>query len=126
MIEPHQTRPKLIRALRTLQTKRVEQPEAQARQHPAVGRIVGRNGKHSPPRPQLRIQAANASPDEAAAIAAALEQFLHDVAGAAAGAAEPLAGDGSQGGRFSALPARRRLGPSLIRKLRLALGGSFE
>jgi propionyl-CoA carboxylase beta chain len=27
VIEPHQTRPKLIRALRTLQTKRVEQPK---------------------------------------------------------------------------------------------------
>ena len=27
IIEPHQTRPKLIRALRTLQTKRVEQPK---------------------------------------------------------------------------------------------------
>jgi propionyl-CoA carboxylase beta chain len=27
VIEPHQTRPKLIRALRVLQTKRVEQPK---------------------------------------------------------------------------------------------------
>jgi acetyl-CoA carboxylase carboxyltransferase component len=27
VIEPRQTRPKLIRALRTLQTKRVEQPK---------------------------------------------------------------------------------------------------
>ena len=27
VIEPHQTRPKLIRALRTLQTKRVDQPK---------------------------------------------------------------------------------------------------
>jgi propionyl-CoA carboxylase beta chain len=27
VIEPHQTRPRLIKALRTLQTKRVEQPK---------------------------------------------------------------------------------------------------
>ena len=36
VIEPRQTRPKLIRALRMLQTKRVDAAEAQARQHPAV------------------------------------------------------------------------------------------
>jgi hypothetical protein len=42
--------------------------------------MPGRNGKQSPPRPQIEIEAANASPEEAAAIAAALEQFLHDTA----------------------------------------------
>ena len=42
--------------------------------------MPGRNGKHSPPRPKLEIQAANASPEEAAAIAAALEQFLVETA----------------------------------------------
>ena len=36
VIEPSETRPKLIRALRMLQTKRVDAAEAQARQHPAV------------------------------------------------------------------------------------------
>ncbi len=36
VIIPHETRPKLITALETLQTKRVAGPEAQARQHPAV------------------------------------------------------------------------------------------
>lgn len=35
-----------------------------------------RNGERRPPRPDIQIQAANASPEEAAAIAAALEQFL--------------------------------------------------
>jgi hypothetical protein len=42
--------------------------------------VAGRNGKHSPPRPKIEIQAANASPEEAAAIAAALEQFLAETA----------------------------------------------
>jgi hypothetical protein len=42
--------------------------------------MPGRNGKHSPPRPKIEIQAANASPEEAAAIAAALEQFLVETA----------------------------------------------
>jgi hypothetical protein len=38
--------------------------------------MPGRNGRQSPPRPQIEIQSASASPDEAAAIAAALERFL--------------------------------------------------
>ena len=38
------------------------------------------NGKHSPPRPRIEISAASASPEEAAAIAAALEQFLIETA----------------------------------------------
>jgi hypothetical protein len=38
--------------------------------------MAGRNGKQSPPRPKLEIEAPGASPEEAAAIAAALEQFL--------------------------------------------------
>jgi hypothetical protein len=42
--------------------------------------MAGRNGKHTPPRPQIEIQSANASPEEAAAIAAALEQFLEETA----------------------------------------------
>ena len=42
--------------------------------------MAGRNGKHSPPRPQIEIEAANASPEEAAAIAAALERFLVETA----------------------------------------------
>jgi hypothetical protein len=39
-----------------------------------------RNGKQQPPRPNLEIEAPNASPEEAAAIAAALERFLWETA----------------------------------------------
>jgi hypothetical protein len=42
--------------------------------------MPGRNGKHSPPRPRLEISAPGASPEEAAAIAAALEHFLVETA----------------------------------------------
>jgi hypothetical protein len=41
---------------------------------------VARNGKQSPPRPRIRIESAGASPEEAAAIAAALERFLWETA----------------------------------------------
>jgi hypothetical protein len=41
------------------------------------------NGKRRPPRPRIEVQAANASPEEAAAIAAALERFLAETAPAA-------------------------------------------
>ena len=42
--------------------------------------MAGRNGKGKPPRPRIEIQGANAAPDEAAAIAAALERFLWETA----------------------------------------------
>ena len=48
--------------------------------------MPARNGKQSPPRPQIEIQSSNASPEEAAAIAAALERFLWETAPAAQGA----------------------------------------
>jgi hypothetical protein len=38
------------------------------------------NGKRRPPRPRIEIQSATASPEEAAAIAAALERFLWETA----------------------------------------------
>ena len=38
------------------------------------------NGKRRPPRPSIQIAATSASPDEPAAIAAALEQFLAETA----------------------------------------------
>jgi hypothetical protein len=41
---------------------------------------MGRNGQHKPPRPRIEIEAANATPEEAAAIAAALERFLWETA----------------------------------------------
>ena len=40
---------------------------------------VSSNGRQQPPRPRIEIQAA-ASPEEAAAIAAAIEQFLRETA----------------------------------------------
>jgi hypothetical protein len=41
---------------------------------------MSRNGKHSPPRPRIEVRQAAASPEEAAAISAAIEQFLRDTA----------------------------------------------
>jgi hypothetical protein len=38
------------------------------------------NGKRRPPRPAIELIAPTASPEETAAIAAALERFLHDAA----------------------------------------------
>jgi len=45
---------------------------------------MSRNGKQYPPRPRIEIRNAAASPEEAAAIAAAIEQFLRDTAPAPA------------------------------------------
>jgi hypothetical protein len=41
---------------------------------------MSRNGKHSPPRPRIELRQGSASPEEAAAIASAIEQFLRDTA----------------------------------------------
>jgi hypothetical protein len=41
---------------------------------------VTRNGKHHPPRPRIEVRQSSATPEEAAAIAAAIEQFLRDTA----------------------------------------------
>ena len=41
---------------------------------------MSRNGKRNPPRPRIEIRQSSASPHEAAAIAAAIEQFLRDTA----------------------------------------------
>jgi hypothetical protein len=42
------------------------------------------NGKRRPPRPSIELVAPSATPEETAAIAAALERFLHDTAPALA------------------------------------------
>jgi hypothetical protein len=42
-------------------------------------RLMGRNGKQSPARPRIEVRQP-ASPEEAAAIAAAIEQFMRDTA----------------------------------------------
>ncbi|HET9121384.1 MAG TPA: hypothetical protein VFN72_12720 [Solirubrobacterales bacterium] len=44
---------------------------------------MARNGQGRPPRPQIEIATSSASPEEAAAIAAALERFLWETAPAA-------------------------------------------
>jgi hypothetical protein len=46
---------------------------------------MSRNGKHQPARPRIEVAQSSATPEEAAAIAAAIEQFLRDTAPPAAG-----------------------------------------
>ena len=41
---------------------------------------MSRNGKQQPARPRIELRQSHASPEEAAAIAAAIEQFLRDTA----------------------------------------------
>jgi hypothetical protein len=41
---------------------------------------VSRNGKQHPARPRIELEGGAASPEEAAAIAGAIEQFLRDTA----------------------------------------------
>ena len=50
---------------------------------------MSRNGKRRPPRPAIGLVAPAASPEQAAAIAAALERFLHDTAPVVAPHAAP-------------------------------------
>jgi len=50
---------------------------------------MGRNGRHAPPRPRIEIRKSAASPEEAAAIAGAIEQFLRDTAPPPAPPARP-------------------------------------
>ena len=45
---------------------------------------MSRNGSHHPPRPRIELRTGAATPEEAAAIAAAIEQFLRDTAPPAA------------------------------------------
>jgi hypothetical protein len=41
---------------------------------------MARNGRNRPRRPRIEVKQTAASPEQAAAIAAAIEQFLHDTA----------------------------------------------
>lgn len=41
---------------------------------------MSRNGSHHPRRPKIELRSGAATPEEAAAIAAAIEQFLRDTA----------------------------------------------
>ena len=51
---------------------------------------MSRNGSHHPPRPRIELKAGAATPEEAAAIAAAIEQFLRDTAPTPAAEADAL------------------------------------
>lgn len=52
---------------------------------------MSRNGKHTPRRPRIEVvPSPTASPEEAAAIAAAIEQFLRDTAPAPAASGPPM------------------------------------
>ncbi len=64
------------------------------------------NGNQSPPRPRIEVRQAAASPEEAAAIAAAIEQFLRDTAPA------PVAGEGMSPWLQAGLREGVGLGPS--------------
>ena len=50
---------------------------------------MARNGSQHPSRPRIEVARASASPEEAAAIAAAIEQFLRDTAPPAANTSRP-------------------------------------
>ncbi len=51
---------------------------------------MSRNGSHHPPRPRIELKTGAATPEEAAAIAAAIEQFLRDTAPAPAAEGDAL------------------------------------
>jgi len=51
---------------------------------------MSRNGSHHPPRPRIEVKTGAATPEEAAAIAAAIEQFLRDTAPAPAPEADTM------------------------------------
>jgi hypothetical protein len=51
---------------------------------------MSRNGRKRPPRPRIEVRQAAASPEEAAAITAAIEQFLRDTAPAPAAGGEAI------------------------------------
>ncbi|HEY1360469.1 MAG TPA: hypothetical protein VGF21_19370 [Thermoleophilaceae bacterium] len=60
---------------------------------------MARNGKQRPARPRIEVSQASASPEEAAAIAAAIEQFLRDTAPPPA-AQGPAIGNWARAGLF--------------------------
>ena len=51
---------------------------------------MSRNGSHRPPRPRIELRTGAATPEEAAAIAAAIEQFLRDTAPAPSPASDAM------------------------------------
>jgi hypothetical protein len=72
---------------------------------------VSRNGKQHPARPRIELEGGTASPEEAAAIAAAIEQFLRDTAPPPA-PSERAISPWLRAGLLEATGARRLWGPS--------------
>jgi hypothetical protein len=70
----------------------VEHGELRHRGDDTLRPDVSSNGRRTPPRPRIEVRQANASPEEAAAIAAAIEQFLRDTAPPPAATGEPRSG----------------------------------
>jgi hypothetical protein len=62
---------------------------------------MARNGQQHPSRPRIEVRQSAASPEEAAAIAAAIEQFLRDTAPAPA-EARPTISPWARAGLFEA------------------------
>jgi hypothetical protein len=58
----------------------VEEGDLGHRRDDSLPDAMSRNGKRRPARPRIELKQAGATPEEAAAIAAAIEQFLRDTA----------------------------------------------
>jgi hypothetical protein len=63
---------------------------------------MARNGRNRPRRPRIEVKQTAASPEEAAAIAGAIEQFLHDTAPPPA-ASGPAIGGWQRAGMFESV-----------------------
>ena len=61
---------------------------------------MGRNGKQNPARPRIEVAGGAATPEEAAAIAGAIEQFLRDTAPPPAADAGPVLSPWLRAGLF--------------------------
>ena len=77
VIVPHETRPEADRRAAHAAEQARTGPQAQARQHPAVGR---RSRGMPNRRPKLEMLTPSASPEEAAAVVAAIERFMRATA----------------------------------------------
>ena len=89
VIHPPETRVEIVRALRVLRTKRRDAAAEEAREHPAVIDPPAADG------PLLRVVAGNATPEEIAAVVAAVAAATNEVpqlAAAAGTAPEPPSG----------------------------------
>lgn len=72
---------------------------------------MSRNGKHNPPRPRIELKHSTATPEEAAAIAAAIEHFLRETASAPG--AKPQASNWQRAGLLEGIGSCENVGPWL-------------